>query len=199
MSIMTVVLAAGASSRMGSPKALLEVDGANFVTRIATTARAAGTIGVAVVVGPPDGDKIKAKLPVGAAPVWNHDPSRGMLSSVQAAVQTLPPRALGILVWPVDQPLVTQETVRRILDAPIGKIVVPRHGGKGGHPVRIPSKYFGALAALPPEAGLHGLLDAHRADVVYLDVDDPAVVQDIDTPADHAAAKGGDKGARKPH
>src|SRR5579871_3942712 len=101
MSIVTVVLAAGSSSRMGSPKALLELDGGTYLTRIVQTARAAGSTGVTVVVGPPDGDKVKAKMPVGAGPVWNPDPSRGMLSSVQWAVSsTLPGKTTAILVWP---------------------------------------------------------------------------------------------------
>lgn len=189
MSIMTVVLAAGASSRMGTPKALLEFEGATYVTRITQVAKAAGTAGVSVVVGPPDGDKIKAKLPPGAGPVWNPDPSRGMLSSVQWAINSaLPSKTTAILVWPVDHPLVKQETVRRILDAAPGKISIPRYHGKGGHPVRIPRALFGAITGLDPEKGLHGLFEAHAAQVAYVDVDDAGTVEDIDTPADAKAA-----------
>jgi CTP:molybdopterin cytidylyltransferase MocA len=190
MSIMTVVLAAGASSRMGTPKALVDLDGATFATRINNAARSGGVGGVLFVVGPPDGDRVKAKLPPGAAAVWNPDPSRGMLSSVQTAVQAAVPRGTtAILVWPVDQPSVRAETVRQILDAAPGKIIVPRHAGKGGHPVRIPAKFFPQLVALPVDAGLHGLLDAQRESVVYLDVDDPGVTRDFDTPEEVAQAK----------
>ena len=190
MSIHTVVLAAGASRRMGSPKALLELDGANFMSRITITAREAGTAGVILVLGPPDGTIIKAKLPPGASSVWNPDPSRGMLSSIQAALAAVPPRTSAILVWPVDLPQIRQDTVRSILDAAPGKLVVPRHAGKGGHPVRIPRALFGALAALDASLGLRALLDAQADSVVYLDVDDAAVLSDIDTPEEHAAARG---------
>ncbi len=189
MSIMTVVLAAGASSRMGTPKALLDIDGTTYVTKITQTAKAAGASGVSVVVGPPDGDKIKAKLPPGAGSVWNPDPTRGMLSSVQWAVNgALPPKTAAILVWPVDHPMVKQETVRRILDAAPGKLVIPRHNGKGGHPVRIPRALFGQLTSLDPEKGLHALIEANPAQVAYVEVDDAGVVEDIDTPADAKAA-----------
>ena len=190
MSIQTVVLAAGASSRMGSPKALLDLDGATFMSRIAVTARAAGSSGVMIVIGPPDGNAIKAKLPVGTVSVWNPDPSPGMITSVQAAVASLPRGTAAMLVWPVDLPQVKQETVRRIMDGVPGKIIVPRHQGKGGHPVRLPRTLFAELAGLPSDAGLRGLLEAHPGAVVYVDVDDPGVVEDVDTPADHAQAQG---------
>jgi len=189
MSIHAVVLAAGASTRMGSPKALLDLDGATFMSRITTTARAAGAAGVSIVLGPPHGTAIKARLPPGAGSAWNPDPSRGMLSSIQAAVASVPSRTTAILVWPVDLPEVKLETVRQLLDAAPGKLVVPRHDGKGGHPVRIPRALFGALAALDPALGLRALIDANAATVVYVDVDDEAVLTDIDTPEEHAAAR----------
>jgi CTP:molybdopterin cytidylyltransferase MocA len=106
--IQAVVLAAGASTRMaavGGPKALLRgPDGRTFVTRIVETARAAGVGGVMVVVGPPHGEAIKKALPVGAGAVTNPRPERGMLSSVQAAIQELPRTATAALIWPVDVP-----------------------------------------------------------------------------------------------
>jgi CTP:molybdopterin cytidylyltransferase MocA len=188
MSMITVVLAAGASSRMGSPKALLDLDGVSYLGHITATARSAGTENVSVVLGPPDGDKIKSKLPNGAGFVWNPDPSRGMLSSVQSAVQNLPSRATGILVWPVDLPQVSVASVRAILAGAPGKVIIPRYNGKGGHPVRIPRALFGAIASMPSDAGLHGLFETHAASVSYLDLDDAHLISDIDTPADAAKA-----------
>ena len=194
--ITVVVLAAGASSRMGQPKALLEENGVTYLAKITATARGAGATSVAVVAGPPDGDKIKAKLPVGAGWVWNHDPSRGMITSVQIAISGLPPRTLACMVWPVDVPNVESATVRAIMSAPAGKIVVPRYKGKGGHPVRLPAKLFGEIAALPNETSLKQFIDAHPADTIYLDVEDEWVTRDFDTPADVKKAKD-DKAAAK--
>ena len=187
MSIAAVILAAGSSSRMGSPKALLPIDNTTFVHRIAATARAAGANHILIVLGPPDGDRVKGQLPVGAAWAWNHDPSRGMSTSVQAALNVLPNRTLGMLLWPVDQPLVRVDTVIQIMTAAPGRIIVPRHEGRGGHPVRIPQRFFPQIAGLPAEEGLRGLLQAEAAAITYVDVDDPGVVQDFDRPEDLAA------------
>jgi CTP:molybdopterin cytidylyltransferase MocA len=189
--IYAVVLAAGASTRMAGagPKALLRgPDGKTFIARIADAARAAGAGGVMVVVGPPHGDAVKRALPPGAAAVVNPRPERGMLSSVQAGVQALPPTARAALIWPVDVPYVEAQTVRAILDAQPGKLVVPTLKGKGGHPIRVPRSRFGELASLDSELGLKALVDAKPAEVERLAVADKYILVDIDTPDDLRAA-----------
>jgi molybdenum cofactor cytidylyltransferase len=188
--IQAVVLAAGASTRMaavGGPKALLRgPDRRTFVTRIVETARAGGIGGVTVVVGPPHGEAIKKALPVGAGAVTNPRPERGMLSSVQAAIQELPRTATAALIWPVDVPFVEVETVRAILAAAPGKLVVPQIADKkkGGHPIRVPRARFAELMALDPDAGLKALIDARPDQVERLNVTDKNILVDIDTPED---------------
>jgi molybdenum cofactor cytidylyltransferase len=189
--IYAVVLAAGASTRMAGagPKALLRgPDGKTFIGRIAEAARAGGAGGVMVVVGPPHGDAIKRALPTGASAVVNPRPERGMLSSVQAGVQALPQAARAALIWPVDVPYVEVQTVRAILDAAPGKLVIPTLKGKGGHPIRVPRSRFGELQAIDPELGLKALVDAKPAEVERLAVADKYIVVDIDTPDDLRAA-----------
>jgi CTP:molybdopterin cytidylyltransferase MocA len=187
--IWTVVLAAGASTRMAGrgPKALLPAGGGDsFVARIARTARDAGSAGVVVVAGPPHGDEVLAALPPGAIGAINPRPERGMLSSVQTGIAALPAEAIATLVWPVDLPDVRVETVRAILAESRGALVIPRHGARGGHPIRIPRDRFAELLALDPGLGLRALVDAQPAAVTRLSVDDPAVLTDIDTPEDLA-------------
>ncbi|MDB4970352.1 MAG: hypothetical protein JWN44_6041 [Myxococcales bacterium] len=188
--IWALVLAAGASTRMGEAKALLRTrDGRRFVEAIAATARAGGCGGIVVVVGPPHGEAIRGALPTGASAAWNPRPDRGMLSSVQAGLTALPAGASAALVWPVDIPYVAATTVRAILDAAPGRIVVPVHNKRGGHPLRIPRRWFGEIAALDPERGLKALLEAHVADVERLSVADKAVLVDVDTPEDYARTR----------
>jgi molybdenum cofactor cytidylyltransferase len=187
--IYAVVLAAGASTRMAAagPKALLAArDGRTFVQRVTDVARAGGCGGVLVVVGPPHGDAIKRALPTGASAVLNPRPERGMLSSVQAGVQALPERARAALIWPVDVPYVDAATVRAIAAAAPGKLVVPMHNKKGGHPIRVPRTRFAELLALDPEAGLKALVEARPGEVERLVVGDKNVLVDVDTPEDHA-------------
>jgi molybdenum cofactor cytidylyltransferase len=188
--IWAVVLAAGASSRMGEPKALLRArDGRRFVDAVAATARAGGGGGVVVVVGPPHGEAIRRALPPGVGTAWNPRPERGMLSSVQAGIAALPGNASAALIWPVDIPFVAAATVRAILDVRPGTIVVPTHNKKGGHPMRVPRRLFGEIAALDPERGLKALVEAHAREVERLAVADRGVLVDVDTPDDYARTR----------
>src|SRR5687767_8617053 len=188
--IYVVVLAAGASTRMeGKPKALAkDAGGVTFLTRIANTAREAGVAGVIAVVGHPHGDAIRKAMPAGVAAAINPKPDRGMLSSVWTGIDALPHGTQSMMVWPVDIPFVKHDTVRALMTAPGSKIVVPHHNGKGGHPVRIPKEFFGEILNLDPDKGLHALMDAKQSQVMKLDVDDPGITTDIDTPADLAKA-----------
>jgi len=179
-----VVLAAGASSRMGSPKALLDAgDGRSFVVTICETAQAGGAGALVIVLGPPHADTIRAALPVGPTVALNPHPERGMLSSVQAGVRALPP-VESTLIWPVDVPAVRPSTVRALLSVEPGRIVIPTHGGRGGHPLRIPSARFTELDALDPALSLRALVQVRPDDVVRLPVDDLSILVDVDTPDD---------------
>ncbi len=184
-----LVLAAGASTRMGEPKALLLMpDGRCYVEAVAACARAGGCDRVLVVVGPPHGDAVCARLPAGVATVWNSAPERGMLSSVQSGLAALTAEVEAALVWPVDIPFVDGATVRALV-AHSGTIVVPVHNDRGGHPLRLSRAHFAEVMTLDPSRGLRALLDAHPAEVTRLAVADRAVLVDVDTPDDYARTR----------
>ncbi len=188
MVIAAVVLAAGASTRMGEPKALLRLpDGRRYVDAIGDTARAAGCGAVVVVLGPPHGDAIRAACP-GATVAWNAHPERGMLSSVQAGLAALAADVDAVLVWPVDIPFVDVGTVRTLVMHD-GTIVVPVHNGRGGHPLRVARGHFGEIMTLEPARGLKALQDAHADALTRLPVGDGAVLVDVDTPDDYARTR----------
>jgi molybdenum cofactor cytidylyltransferase len=177
-----VVLAAGASSRMGEPKALVRApDGRRFLDAIVETARAAGVGPLVVVLGPPHAALIEPSVPAGVLVAHNPRPERGMLSSVQAGVAALP-RVDATLMWPVDIPAVEVDTVRALLEGAPGSIVIPVHAGRGGHPLRIPSSRFAELQALDPSLGLRALMQSRPEAVLRREVDDSKVLVDVDTP-----------------
>jgi molybdenum cofactor cytidylyltransferase len=197
--IYAVVLAAGSSTRMeGKPKALLR-DSRNqtYLSRVVATAREGGCGGVIVVVGHPHGDAIKKAVPAGVSSAVNPRPERGMISSAQTGLNAVPTGCSGVLIWPVDVAFVKASTVRTVINATLGRIVVPRHGGKGGHPLRIPRQFFADVMALDDEGGLKKLLDARANLVERIDVDDPGVLVDVDTPQDAATAEDRASGAKK--
>lgn len=188
--ISALILAAGASERMGSAKALLKLGGATLLERIVGTAGAAGTGDVVVTVGPPHGPEICAALAAALPAVrwaWNAQPALGMLSSVQAGLPQLSPTTRGALIWPVDIPFVEVETVRQLLAADLAQPAVLVCKGRGGHPLWLPRELFAPALALPVELGLRALRGAYPPRRV--EVEDEEILRDLDTPEDVERAR----------
>jgi molybdenum cofactor cytidylyltransferase len=193
-----VVLAAGASSRMGRPKALLPtgVPGETFLSRIVGTLEAAGLDDLVVVVGGgrPDLARAVADLPGLVRPVLNPDPSRGQLSSLLAALAVVDrPGVTGMLVTLVDVPLVTAATVEALLAAyrrSRAPIVRPARAGRHGHPVIFDRAVFDALRGSDLAVGAKAVVQARLGEVLDVAVDDAGAFQDVDTPDDYARAFG---------
>jgi molybdenum cofactor cytidylyltransferase len=190
-----IILAAGESSRMGRPKALLAApDGLPFVARLVRTFAAAGIPDVVVVAGA-DYLAIEAVLvadELGVAPrvVVNPDPSRGQLSSLWVGldvVESLAPEAA--LVTLVDIPMTKVSTVRSVVAAwtkarpPISR---PQFGDRHGHPVLFDRSVFAELRRAPLTEGAKAVIHAHAPQVLNVDVDDEGCVADVDTPEDYA-------------
>src|ERR1041385_8888137 len=133
-----VILSGGASRRMGSPKALASYQGTPFLEHLLSVTRHPA-IGVRRVVLGPDAEDISSKIKLAPEEiVINKDWEKGQLSSVHAAMPTLPPGTAGLLLCPVDHPLVSATLVSHLLDAfqeSKAPVVVPTFEGRRGHPV----------------------------------------------------------------
>jgi CTP:molybdopterin cytidylyltransferase MocA len=188
MGVAGIVLAAGPSARIGFPRALLDFHGAPFVVRVLEALEAL-ELKVRVVVLGPDAVRVRPVLAVrDCLVVETAAVDTGPLGSVRTALTALSAvRPAGALVWPVDRPHVRIATVERLLEA-YGRgaqgAVVPTFGGRRGQPVLWGPRLIETLGT-SPAGSTEQVLAEHRDEVLELPVDDPAVVDAIDTPEDY--------------
>lgn len=186
--ISAVVLAAGASTRMGSQKLLLPLAGEPLVRRTVRAAADAGFDEVLVVVGF-EHEKVEAvlkDLPVRLA--VNADYATGMGSSFRTAVSSLPDASEAAMFALADQPLVTAAEYRRLLDTWRERregIVSVRYGDVTAPPHLFSREFFPELAAL--EHGARPVLRRHAGRTTVLHFP-PELLLDVDTPEDYERA-----------
>lgn len=175
-----LVLAGGASSRMGRPKALLTLGGETFAARLTRLLRGAGCAEVVLVAGAHVA-AISAGAPFGARVVATAAWRRGMRASLRAGLCALPPG--DVLLTHVDRPLVAPATLALLAREPAPAPVVPVYAGLPGHPVRLPAAFRARLLA-PDDTPLRDLLAGTATRLVA--VCDPGVAANINTPEDYA-------------
>ena len=189
-----IILAAGDSTRMGRPKALLpDTDGRPFVARVVRTFAEAGVRDVIIVAGSQHAaivDAIAAdRPPVTPVFVTNSQPSLGQLASLRIGLSVATKLDVdGVLVTPVDIPMVRPSTVRelvRVWERTRAPIVRPAVGERHGHPVLFACAVFDALRSAPLASGARTVVHAWGDRLVNVPVDDPGCLFDIDTPADY--------------
>jgi molybdenum cofactor cytidylyltransferase len=134
-------------------------------------------------------ERVRAAIPNDAriVIVENPDYLRGQLSSLKVGLGVLQVDSAGALVHLGDHPMVRVETFRAIVDSydRTGKlIVIARHNGRRGHPVIFDRALFGELLSAPEEEGARHVVNADPSRVAYVDLDDPGINLDLDTPAD---------------
>lgn len=184
-----LVAAAGDSSRLGRPKALLRLDGETFVHRLARVLLAAGAAPCVVTVPPAEvGAAIRTELAdLAVTVVENAAPQLGLIGSIRTALG-LVERASALLVAPVDCPFVDVELARALLAAARepAAIAVPVVDGRSGHPAVFGGDHFAALRSPAADRGAAALVEAAGAQVVRVVASDPRLVDTLNTPADAA-------------
>ena len=186
-----LILAAGRSSRMGRPKAFLphRLADVTFLDYLISSARSGGAETIYVIGTKGDQALRQAAIAAGATYVENADADRGQLSSIVTGIDHIPdPGAGSILLLPVDIPLVTPAVVGAVLAAATDSaaaIVRAVHSGRHGHPVLFKRAVFDELRHADPAIGARAVVRADPTRVIDVEVDDPGVLEDVDTPQDY--------------
>ncbi|MDE0029585.1 MAG: nucleotidyltransferase family protein [Deltaproteobacteria bacterium] len=187
--IVAVVLSAGASSRMGRPKALLPLDGVPFIERIVRALERTEVDRTLVVLGHNAEAMREAIAYLGVDTVVNPDYARGQLSSLHTAIRALDGEPVeAILVHLVDHPFIESRLVDRMIErfrAEEKLIVVPRFNGRRGHPVLFSGKLFPEFLAASLDTGAKPVVRGHPDETLELDTEEAGILVDIDTPEEY--------------
>ncbi len=179
----SILLAAGASKRFGSPKALAKWDGGTLLSRALATARTVSGPRVMVVTGAHH-DKIAGSLD-GALSVFNRDWPQGMGSSIRAGAEAVLAQdraAPMVLILPVDQPFVLPDHLRMLGRHAMQRdcCMLTADGDAEGPPAAVPARFFGKLLTLRGPVGLKATLSASE----YGTLESPFSLDDVDRQED---------------
>lgn len=185
-----LILAAGASTRMGRPKALLEFDGR---TALEIALEAVRGLGTPIVVLGACREEIQGRVGLGSVQVaLNDDWERGQTSSLKIGLANLSPASAAFLFYPVDFPLVSAEETGRLVGAflacrdPQKAIFVPSYSLKRGHPVLCRRELASEFLSLSDDAPARAVMNARPQRIAYVDFEQAYILMDMDTPEDYA-------------
>ncbi len=182
-----IILAAGESSRMGSPKALLKIGETTFLQKIYRNLLICHFQEIIILLGK-DKEEIKLqfeKLLVSF--IVNESYKLGQLSSIIKALNSVKDESEGIFLTLVDMPLVQSETMKILVEvwnSNKDKIIIPEYENRGGHPVIFPKKFFPELRAAPLNEGARFVVYNNRDNVIRVPVKDIGIRKDFDYPKD---------------
>jgi len=181
-----LILAAGKSERMGSPKPLLSINGTSFLAHIVTAVRKSKLIQLRIVLGHEAEKVLKNMLDLAAEVIVNPDYEQGQLSSIIRAIQVLEASAIdGVMLFLVDHPFVNPQLIDLLIQEFSRQqfpIVIPTFRGRRGHPLIFGRQLFPELVSAPCDQGAVAVVRSHRQEILHVSVQDKSILIDIDTP-----------------
>jgi molybdenum cofactor cytidylyltransferase len=180
-----VILSGGASTRMGSPKALLAYQGRPFLEHLLDVT-ALPEIGVRRVVLGADAEPIAKAVHLKPDEiVINADWEEGQLNSIQAGLRSLPAGTDGVLLCLIDHPLISKALVQELIEQFYKTkrlVVLPVYEGRRGHPVIFSSLLYDELLSAPPKTGARAVVWAHADDVEEVRTNEEGCVLNLNDP-----------------
>jgi len=190
--ITALILAAGQSKRMGQPKMLLPWGRATVLGQVIHTFRAAGVEDLLVITGGAR-EQVEALVADSARTMFNPNYARGeMLSSLQAGLADLRPEVEAALIGLGDQPQVQERSVRLVVEEYIksgASLIVPSFQLRRGHPWLVARPHWDEILHMAPPETLRGFLHQHANDIRYVEIDDPGILKDLDTPEEYLKSR----------
>lgn len=180
-----LILAAGKGRRMGGAKLRLRIGPETYLHRCVRILCDAGISDLVCVVSPEDAFWAGQEAAPGRV-VENSSGSPSMISSVRIGIVALGSRD-GVVIMPVDHPEVRTATARQLLTAAIGapdSVIKPVYNNRSGHPVVVPRVLFPALLTSRQSDSLRGIIAASGVAVLRIEVGDPGVLTNVNTPED---------------
>ena len=184
-----IVPCSGASARMGTPKALLSIHGKIFVQAVVDALTAGGCEPVLCVV-PNEPLITEAARATGARVLTNPHPGEGPITSMRLALSELVDAVEGVIYHSVDHPCVRAGTVAALLEAARStdaELVIPTNEGQRGHPSFFRESLFRELTDPSLKGGARTVVHRHLDSAELIEVHDPGILLDIDTPAEYEA------------
>jgi len=182
--IWAVILAAGESKRMGTPKMLLPFNGSTMLESVTANVTRSNVDKTLIVLG---AEKESLLRLTGIQPVaccYNDNYKKGMLSSVKCGFRNIPGGIRAVMVFQGDQPLITPHVINSVIQAYLSSdkgIVIPVYNSKRGHPVLIDNRYRDEIEKLDSDKGLRSLAYKFPDDVLEVLTDEPGILRDFDT------------------
>lgn len=186
-----MILAAGSSRRMGNQKLLLPFGHSTIIGTVVDNVLQSYIDQVMVVLGAYQAEVRHALKERPVHFCHNTEHEQGMLSSVKCGIRALPADAITALIYLGDQPGIPPSVTNSVIQAYSGElfgIVIPVYNHRRGHPLLVDMKYRERIEQLDLEEGLRALRHHFPEDVLEVDVDEPGILVDIDTPADYKKA-----------
>jgi molybdenum cofactor cytidylyltransferase len=182
--IWAIILAAGESKRMGSPKMLLPFMGITMIENVIANVSGSKVDNIMVVLGADRDSIVKLIRTKAVNYCYNENYKDGMLSSVLCGFRNIPIGHSAVLVFQGDQPLITPNAINSVIEVYLssGKgIVIPVYESKRGHPILIDRKYRNEIQKLNPAEGLRSLALKYSDDVLEVNTDIAGILRDFDT------------------